>query len=49
MRLLRLRLFDYRNFHRLDFSPGPGASLLVGANAQGKTNLLESAYLLATM
>ena len=49
MRLLRLRLFDYRNFHRLDFSPGPGASVLVGAHAQGKTNLLESAYLLATM
>ena len=49
MRLLRLRLFDYRNFHRLDFSPGPGANVLVGANAQGKTNLLESAYLLATM
>jgi DNA replication and repair protein RecF len=49
MRLLRLRLFDYRNFHRLDFSPGPGASVLVGTNAQGKTNLLESAYLLATM
>ncbi len=31
MRLLRLRLFDYRNIHRLDFSPGPGASALVGA------------------
>jgi DNA replication and repair protein RecF len=49
MRLLRLQLSDYRNFHRLDLSLTPGASLFVGANAQGKTNLLESAYLLATM
>lgn len=49
MRLLRLRLSDYRNFHRLDLSPGAGASAFVGANAQGKTNLLEAVYLLATM
>jgi DNA replication and repair protein RecF len=49
MRLLRLQLSDYRNFHRLDLAPGPGASLFVGANAQGKTNLLEAVYLLATM
>ncbi len=49
MRLLRLQLFNYRNFHRLDLSPGPGASVFVGANAEGKTNLLESIYLLATM
>jgi DNA replication and repair protein RecF len=49
MRLLRLQLFDYRNFHRLDLALGPGASVFVGANAQGKTNLLESVYLLATM
>lgn len=49
MRLLRLRLFDYRNFHRLDLTLGPGVSVFVGGNAQGKTNLLESVYLLATM
>ncbi len=49
MRLLRLQLFDYRNFHRLDLALGPGASVFVGGNAQGKTNLLESVYLLATM
>jgi DNA replication and repair protein RecF len=49
VRLLRLLLSDYRNFHRLDLSLGPGASLFVGDNAQGKTNLLEAVYLLATM
>ena len=49
MRVLRLQLADYRNFHRLDLSLGPGASVFIGANAQGKTNLLESICLLATM
>jgi len=49
MRLHRLQLADYRNFHRLDLSLAPGASVFIGANAQGKTNLLESVYLLATM
>src|SRR3972149_1123759 len=49
MRLLRLQLADYRNFHRLDLSLGPGASVFIGANAQGKTNLLEAVSLLATM
>ena len=48
MRLLRLLLFDYRNFHRLEVTLAPGASLFVGDNAQGKTNLLEAVYLLAT-
>jgi DNA replication and repair protein RecF len=49
MRLLRLQLFDYRNFHRLVLEPGPDANVFIGGNAQGKTNLLEAIYLLATM
>ena len=49
MRLSRVQLSNYRNFHRLDLSLGPGASVFIGGNAQGKTNLLESVYLLATM
>jgi len=49
MRLLRLQLFDYRNFHRLDVELAPGPSVFIGGNAQGKTNLLEAVYLLATM
>ena len=49
MRLLRLQLFDYRNFHRLDVELAPGPSVFIGGNAQGKTNFLEAAYLLATM
>jgi DNA replication and repair protein RecF len=49
MRVSRLQLFDYRNFHRLDIEIPSRTALFIGANAQGKTNLLEAVYLLATM
>jgi DNA replication and repair protein RecF len=48
MRVTHLELFDYRNYTRLDFTPGAGLNVLVGPNAQGKTNLLEAIYVLAT-
>ena len=48
MKLLRLQLFDYRNFLRIDLALGPGPTLFVGDNAQGKSNLLVAVYLLAT-
>jgi DNA replication and repair protein RecF len=44
-----LRLRDFRNYPRMDQDFGPGFHLIVGANAQGKTNLLEAIYLLATL
>jgi DNA replication and repair protein RecF len=44
-----LRLRDFRNYARLDADFAPGFHLLLGANAQGKTNLLEAIYLLATL
>ena len=49
MRLIRLLLSDYRNFHRLDLRLPAGLSLFLGDNAQGKSNLLEAIHLLATM
>lgn len=49
MRLDRLLISDYRNLERVDLSPGPSASVFVGENAQGKSNLLEAVYMLATM
>jgi recF protein len=48
MRVTRLELFDFRNYRALHFLPGPGLNILVGPNAQGKSNLLESLYALAT-
>lgn len=49
MRVRRLQLADYRNFSRLDFSLPTGPVVIVGANAEGKSNLLEAVYLLSTM
>jgi len=47
--LARLRLRDFRNYARLDVDFAPGFHLLLGSNAQGKTNILEAVYLLATL
>ncbi len=49
MRIRRLQLSGYRNFERLDLELNSGVSIFVGDNAQGKSNLLEAVYLLATM
>ena len=49
MHLAHLRLRDFRNYARLDVDFAPGFHLLLGNNAQGKTNILEAIYLLATL
>ena len=49
MHLAHLRLRDFRNYARLDIDFAPGFHLLLGRNAQGKTNILEAIYLLATL
>lgn len=48
MLLNRLRLRYFRTYERLDLRLSPGVSLLYGANAAGKTNVLEAVYVLAT-
>src|SRR5882724_226027 len=47
--LAHLRLRDFRNYPRLDTGFAPGFHLLLGDNAQGKTNILEAIYLMATL
>jgi DNA replication and repair protein RecF len=47
--LAHLRLRDFRNYARLDADFMPGFHLLLGDNAQGKTNILEAIYLMATL
>ena len=47
--LAHLRLRDFRNYARLDVDFSPGFHLLLGDNAQGKTNILEAIYLMATL
>ncbi|MDD3271402.1 MAG: DNA replication/repair protein RecF [Syntrophomonadaceae bacterium] len=48
MKLRQVEARDFRNIARLDYQPGPGLNILLGANAQGKTNILESIYVLST-
>ena len=48
MKLTRLRLFDFRNYETLDLTLDPGVNLILGENAQGKTNLLEAVGYLST-
>lgn len=47
--LAHLRLRDFRNYQRMDADFAPGFHLLLGDNAQGKTNVLEAVYLMATL
>lgn len=49
MHLAHLRLRDFRNYARTDVDFTPGFHVLLGDNAQGKTNILEAIYLMATL
>lgn len=42
-----VQLVEFRNYRTLSYSPSPKLNLLTGANAQGKTNLLEAIGFLA--
>jgi len=48
VRLNYLSLTNYRNYVRLELRLSDRLTLIQGANAQGKTNLLEAIHLLAT-
>jgi DNA replication and repair protein RecF len=48
LKLRQVEARDFRNITRLDYHPEPGLNILLGDNAQGKTNLLESIYVLST-
>jgi DNA replication and repair protein RecF len=45
----RLSLTDYRNYERAELDLGPGATVFVGRNGQGKTNLVEAIGYLSTL
>ncbi len=48
MRLTSLTLANFRNYRSLQLEPAPGLNLFLGANAQGKSNLLEAIAMLGT-
>ena len=47
MKISKLGLVNFRNYSNLSVSFGNGMNILVGDNAQGKTNILEAIVLLA--
>ena len=46
MRLDHLKVAQFRNLEEAELHPAPRLTVLCGANGQGKTNLLESIWLL---
>ncbi|GAA1058909.1 DNA replication/repair protein RecF [Agromyces bracchium] len=49
MHVARLSLTDFRNYRSAELSFEPGATVIVGRNGQGKTNLVEAIGYLATL
>lgn len=49
MQLTALDLTDFRSYPRLSLSFRPGITVLVGQNGQGKTNIVEALWYLATL
>jgi DNA replication and repair protein RecF len=49
VQLLSLSYRNFRNLEAVDLTPSSRATVAVGQNGQGKTNLLEGLYFLATL
>lgn len=49
MKLANLKLTDYRNCKNIELDLCSDKVLIIGKNAQGKTNILESVYFLSTL
>lgn len=49
MRVSHLSLTAWRNYDRAELELGPGMTVLVGRNGQGKTNLVEAIAYLSTL
>ena len=47
MQIKKIKLQNYRNYDEFEIQFGQNLNIIIGNNAQGKTNLLESIYVLA--
>lgn len=48
MNIRSIELKNFRNYENLEISFDEGTNILFGDNAQGKTNILEAAYMSGT-
>jgi DNA replication and repair protein RecF len=48
VQLISVTLSNFRNYAELEIAPAPGLNVFIGANAQGKSNLLEAIAMLGT-
>ena len=49
MHVSHLELVDFRSYPRAELDLGPGATVLLGPNGQGKTNVVEAVGFLSTL
>src|SRR5437763_15595773 len=49
MRVDRLWLTDFRNYREAELALGPSLTVVLGANGEGKTSLLEALSYIATL
>ncbi len=47
MKILNLKLLNFRNYEKLELEFNPGKNLIIGQNGMGKTNIVEAIYCLA--
>ncbi len=47
MKIKNLKLKNYRNYSQLNIELAPGLNIFIGNNAQGKSNILESIFVLS--
>lgn len=47
MKILNLKLLNFRNYEKLELSFNPAKNIIIGKNGMGKTNIVEAIYVLA--
>lgn len=47
MKILNLKLLNFRNYEKLELSFNPSKNIIIGQNGMGKTNIVEAIYVLA--
>lgn len=47
MKILNLKLLNFRNYEKLELDFNPSKNIIIGENGMGKTNIVEAIYVLA--